>query len=317
MKAALTLRTWAARVLCGWLMLAPAVAFAEQAPPAANPALWRIERGAAKIYLFGSLHVLPTGYAWSTPEIEAAKAASDVFIFEVPVDEAALKEEKQFIIENGLLGKGQTLRGVLTATEFQTYSAVLKRAGLKAPQFERYRPWLAAVIVGLAYLHADNLDSLRGADDDLMDYARAHDRPLAYLEGVRDQMKLLISGDESDHVKALKSLIIGLPRSRAQESALLTGWATGDAEGFAARLEGYFRGHADAQELLINARNRNWIPRIKDFLARPAGGTAMITVGAAHIGGPSGLIALLCNEGYAVERVREASAGESVCAAES
>jgi uncharacterized protein YbaP (TraB family) len=317
MKAAQKLRTRLARILCGCLMLAPTVAFAEEAPPAAHPALWRVAHGPATIYLFGSLHVLPTGYAWSTREIDAAKAASDMFIFEVPVDEAALKDEKQFIIENGTLGKGQSLRGVLTATEFQTYSAVLKRAGLKAQQFERYRPWLAAVVVGLAYLHADNLDSLRGADDDLMDYARAHGRPLAYLESVRDQMKLLISGDESDHIKALKSLIIGLPRSRAQESALLNGWASGDAEGFAARLESYFRGHADAQELLINARNRNWIPTIKDFLARPAGGTAMITVGAAHIGGPSGLIALLCREGYAVERMREGNAGESACGAES
>jgi hypothetical protein len=298
-------------------MLAPTAGFTAQTATAVHPALWRVEYGAAKVYLFGSLHVLPTGYAWSTPEIDAAKAASDVFIFEVPVDDAALKDEKQFIIENGLLGRGQTLRGVLTPTEFQTYSAVLKRAGLKAQQFERYRPWLAAVVVGLAYLHADNLDSLRGADDDLMDYARAHGRPLAYLEGVRDQMKLLINGEESDHIKALKSLILGLPRSRDQESALLTGWATGDAEGFAARLETYFRGHADAQELLINARNRNWIPTIRDFLARPDGGTAMVTVGAAHVGGPHGLVALLCREGYAVERVREHNASENACGPES
>ncbi|HEY4265351.1 MAG TPA: TraB/GumN family protein, partial [Micropepsaceae bacterium] len=201
--------------------------------------------------------------------------------------------------------------------EFQTYSAVLKRAGLKPQQFERYRPWLAAVVVGLAYLHGGNLDSLRGADDDLMDYARAHGRPLAYLESVRDQMSLLVSGEESDHIKALKSLILGLPRSRNQESELLAGWAAGDAEGFAARLATYFRGHAEAEELLIDARNRNWLPAIEDFLARPAGGTAMITVGAAHVGGPKGLIALLCHDGYPVERVRERNAGENACGTES
>jgi len=39
----------------------------------------------------------------TTPEIERAMNASDLFIFEVPVDEAALQDQKAFIIEHGLL----------------------------------------------------------------------------------------------------------------------------------------------------------------------------------------------------------------------
>ena len=230
MRATHRLRTQLARLLCAGLMLAPTAAIAQAAAPPAHPALWRVQHGTATVYLFGSLHVLPTGYAWTTPEIDSAKAASDLFLFEVPVDEAALKDEKQFIVENGLLSKRQTLRGVLTANEFQTYSAVLRRAGLKPEQFERYRPWLAAIVLGLAYLHSDNLKSLRGADDDLMDYARAHGRTLLYLESVRDQMELLTSGDEPGQLKALKSLILALPRSRNQEKELLASWASGDAK---------------------------------------------------------------------------------------
>jgi uncharacterized protein YbaP (TraB family) len=232
------------------------------------------------------------------------------------VDEAALKDEKQFIIENGLLSRRQSLRGALTASEFQTYSSVLRRAGLKPEQFERYRPWLAAIVVGLAYLHGDELNSLRGADDDLLDYARAHGRTILYLEGVRDQMKLIASGDDSDQLKALKSLLIALPRSRNQEKELLANWASGDAKAFTALLEGYFRGRPEAQDFLINIRNRKWLPTIKTLLSRP-GGTTMVTVGAAHVGGGTGLIALLCGEDYVVERVREQGAGENACGPES
>jgi hypothetical protein len=40
----------------------------------------------------------------------------------------------------------------------------------------------------------------------------------------------------------------------------------------------------------------------------------MVTVGAAHIGGPKGLISLLCAEGHAVERVGENGAADiSAC----
>lgn len=317
MRARLGPRLRGTAVLCAALMLVSAGSSAQSgAAQPAHPALWRIQHDAATVYLFGSLHVLPAGYAWTTPAIDAAKAASNRFIFEVPVDDAALKNEKQFIIANGLLSKSQTLRGILTASEFQTYSAVLRRAGMKQEQFERFRPWLAAVVLGLAYLHSDDLNKLRGADDDLMDYARDHGHPLLYLEGVRDQMELLTRDNLSDQLKALKTLIVTLPGSRNQEKDLLGKWASGDAAGLTALLEGYFRGHPEAQDLLIDSRNRNWLPVIKQALAQP-GGTAMITVGAAHIGGGNGLIALLCREGYLVEQLHEGESGKNACGPES
>lgn len=305
------------RILGAALLFAlPTASMAESGlPTRANPALWRVHNGTSTVYLFGSLHILPPGYHWTTPEIESAMSASDLFIFEVPVDEAALMDEKQFIIENGILPSRQTLRGLLSANEFQTYSAVLRRAGLKPEQFERYRPWLAAVMVGLAYLHRDQLVTLKGADDDLINYARDHGRKSLYLEGIRDQMALLTAGEESGHLKALKTLIATLPQARTQERDLLQTWASGEAKRFTALLEGYFKDRPEAKDFLIDRRNRNWLDTLKQSLERQ-NGTTMITVGAAHIGGGNGLIALLCGEGYEVERVAETDeAAAKVCGA--
>ena len=298
------------------LFVLPTMSVAEDALPArANPALWRVHNGTSTVYLFGSLHILPPGYHWTTPEIESAMSAADLFVFEVPVDEVALAAQKEFIIQNGILPSRQTLRGLLSANEFQAYSTVLRRAGLKPEQFERYRPWLAAVMVGLAYLHRDDLVTLKGADDDLIAYARDHGRKSIYLESIRDQMELLTAGDENGHLKALKNLIATLPQARSQERDLLQTWASGDAQHFTALLEGYFKGRPEAKEFLIDRRNRNWLDALKQSLERPDG-TTMITVGAAHIGGESGLIALLCGEGYEVERVAErGEASVKVCGA--
>jgi uncharacterized protein YbaP (TraB family) len=117
-------------------------------------------------------------------------------------------------------------------------------------------------------------------------------------------------------LKALKSLIVTLPRAKNQEKELLATWASGDAAGLTALLEGYFRGHAEAHDLLISSRNRAWMPAIKAALARP-GGATMLTVGAAHVGGKDGLIALLCREDYHVEELREVQTGENACGPES
>ena len=66
-------------------------------------------------------------------------------------------------------------------------------------------------------------------------------------------------------------------------------------------IKGDFAGHVEAQDLLLSNRNRTWVPQVAELLQ--SGKTAMVTVGAAHIGGPKGLISLLCAEGYTVERV--------------
>jgi uncharacterized protein YbaP (TraB family) len=55
------------------------------------------------------------------------------------------------------------------------------------------------------------------------------------------------------------------------------------------------------------------MPAIKESLAR-GNSTAMMTVGIAHIGGRTGLVALLCSEGYKVERV---GTNEDACGPES
>ena len=298
------------------MLILPAASIAQEASALhATPALWRVKHGTSTLYLFGSLHILPSGYTWRTPAIETALAASDQFIFEVPVDEAAIRDEKDYIIHNGILPRRQTLRNMLSDTEFATYSAVLRRAGLRPEQFERYRPWLAAVMVGLAYLHREDLASLKGADDELMNYARDHGRQLLYLESMREQMELLTSGDERGHLKALKNLIFRLPDSRSEEKLLLETWSRGDVNRFTALLEAYFKDRPEAQEMLINKRNRNWLTSFKQFLERP--GTTMVTVGAAHIGGANGLVSMLCRQGYQVEQLNgRDSVAENACGRE-
>jgi uncharacterized protein YbaP (TraB family) len=85
------------------LLVLPGAAFAQGAAPVtqARPALWKVENAGATVYLFGSLHILPNTIDWTTPEIDAAMAGSDVFVFEVPIDEQAVAAEKDFVIHYG------------------------------------------------------------------------------------------------------------------------------------------------------------------------------------------------------------------------
>ena len=288
-----------ARFLAILLVLLPAGVLAQSAAP--SPALWRIRDGASTVYVFGSLHILPQSFKWRAPEIDAAIAASDIFVFEVPVNDEASARQKDFIVKNGLLPRGASLRKVLNRIEFDTYSRILLGAGLKPEHFTRYRPWLAAVIVGLAYVHRRDLATLTGVDDEIIEQAQGEGKELRYFEAVEDQMKLLVMGNDIDQIRALKKQLVSLPKAAMHTEDLVNTWTRGDADRFASMIEADFAGHVEAQDLLISNRNRTWVPSVTELLH--SGKTAMVTVGAAHVGGPKGLISLLCAAGHTVERV--------------
>jgi len=290
-----------ARFLIVLLVLFP-VAVLAAAAPESHPPLWKIRNGETTLYLLGSLHIVPPGFRWQTPEIDAAMRATDTFVFEVPVDDEAVQHQKDFILRNGLLPSGTSLRTMLSRFEFQTYSRILTDAGLRTNQYIRYRPWLASVIVGLAYVHRRDITTLKGVDDVIIGYAQSHGKELRYLESIEQQMQLLMLGDEITQVKTLKRMISTLPNARSRSEDLLTAWASGDAKRFDAMIDADFAGHSEARDLLISNRNRAWMGPVRDLL-ESRGKTAFVTVGAAHLGGATGLLALLCREGHEVQRV--------------
>jgi uncharacterized protein YbaP (TraB family) len=62
-----------------------------------------------------------------------------------------------------------------------------------------------------------------------------------------------------------------------------------------------FRDFPFMAERLLDNRNRNWIPKIEQFLR--SGQTYFVVVGAAHFGGPNGLLALLRKRDYQIQQL--------------
>jgi uncharacterized protein YbaP (TraB family) len=57
------------------------------------------------------------------------------------------------------------------------------------------------------------------------------------------------------------------------------------------------------QQLLVD-RNRAWLPKIETLLQPAASGNALVVVGALHLVGRDGLVAMLQARGYRVQRLR-------------
>ena len=82
---------------------------------------------------------------------------------------------------------------------------------------------------------------------------------------------------------------------------MVKAWRRGDAEAVNHMLREEFRDFPSLGRRLIDARNRNWLPKIEGYLR--SGKTYFVVVGAGHMGGPSGLLAMLRARGYTIEQL--------------
>ncbi len=81
----------------------------------------------------------------------------------------------------------------------------------------------------------------------------------------------------------------------------MNAWRRGDAEYLSRATHESFRDYPVLGERLLDARNKAWLPQIERFLAR--GKPCFVVVGAAHLGGPGGLLALLRAQGFQTEQL--------------
>ena len=83
---------------------------------------------------------------------------------------------------------------------------------------------------------------------------------------------------------------------------IIEAWETGNAEKLNEIMQGEMKSNFPKlyQKMLIQ-RNLNWIPKLEELLAKEE--TPLIVVGAGHMVGPKGVVALLKKQGYVVEQL--------------
>jgi uncharacterized protein YbaP (TraB family) len=290
-----------------WLLVF-ALLFATPASPQAQPALaqfqafpslWHVKGDKGEVYLLGAVHVLPSNLHWRTPTIGRAIGRSDVFVFEVPQDEASLAQLNALIQTQGFLPEGQTLRGQLHSAALADYDTALAASGLSAAGMERERPWLAGLQMMFAQIAKMKFSAGNGVDSILMaDAAKGH-KEMRYLETIAEQFALLAPDDRALEVQEFESGLKDLRDVAGGLEPMLHAWSTGNQAQLDRLINGDLDEFPEARKQLLDDRNKRWVPKIEAMLKEKH--VFFITVGAGHLTGPLGVPALLRKAGYKVE----------------
>jgi uncharacterized protein YbaP (TraB family) len=260
--------------------------------------MWKLLNGKSTVYFLGSVHVLPVNLSWRTPAIDQAIGAADVFVFEANLD-FSTAELHYFIDKYGYLPRGQTLHAMLSPEARKQYVTLIQDMHLDPNRLDYLRPGLASLILESAY--STSRVSLKlgpGVDAALVKYAKNHSKELRYLESLQSQFELLTKLGGGSEIKALEKTLADLGKDDGQPQALFAAWAKGDLQ----QLASIDPPEPTQRALLLDNRNNAWLPKIESMLKDPK--TYLVTVGAAHLSGPTSVIHLLCAKGWKVERVQ-------------
>ena len=265
---------------------------------AASSCVWKVSGpGGATLYLGGSVHALRSTDYPLPPAYNRAFDASTRLACEV--DAKDLLGSGTSLMQAGRYPKGDSLKNHVDP---RTY-AYLRRlfALLKIPEekFSKYKPWLLVILLDSP--SRQGLSEDLGVDEFLMRRARANAKPVFGLESSREHSQIF-SGLNDRQGEALLLLTFIPQEHGSQEHAqTMSAWRRGDADMLARITNDSFRDFPSFGDRLLGGRNRNWVPKIEGYLR--SGQTYFVVVGAAHIGGPNGLLALLRGRGYQIEQL--------------
>ncbi len=309
------------RVACALVLTlawACAPALSERAPtaprsvPAAAPVVAERDAGRPGLFLYtvrhgdkvshvlGTIHV---GFSFSevlTPEAKLSYEAAHTVVLEADAGEASQPE----MLAASLLPPDKSLRALLGDHHF---GRLLERLAPSVPEpmLDRLRPWMPAVMLGMADMQRVLSDvrpdaSSRMMDVELMADARTRQKQVLFLETVREQLAVFDAISEVEQVAELKR---ALDEDNAEQGrAMIEAYAAGDESALTRALfdEAQMRVAPGFYEAVLFKRNERWLPRIEQHVRQ---GGVFIAVGAAHLFGPRGVLVQLRHRGYKVTRV--------------
>ena len=297
-------------------LAAPAAAApAAEAPPARvtigkaaaeagepSPAIFLLSDSDTKIYLFGTVHVLPPGFKWRSPAVERIIAEADELIVETY--EAPGQQDYADAHRRMMLDKPTPILFRVSAEHRKPLKAAIQRSGVPIKYYDSMQTWAAAMTLGMTQLlgsyGADDAGDAPGVEDVLEKVFRDAGKPIGSVEHpglVVDSLNAIPAEEQARLL--IETIAEGSPQGLAESGDEDRMWARGEIDAMAETLFVDFP--PGLYEALLTRRNRAWTGWLQQRLDKP--GTILFAVGAGHLGGPHSVRAMLAEKGLTVTRV--------------
>lgn len=280
----------------------------EQLVPTDKALLWKISGNGLKkpSYLYGTIHLIPKDQLQFTDALQNALDGSKRVAFEIDMRTMTNFRTQMSLMSKAFMAGGKTLKDLLPAEDYVFVKEKMSEKGIPAGMFERMKPmFLSTMFAGESDGGATLNGQMTSVEMELFRLAKKRKLESAGLETADYQMAVFDSipydAQAKMLVESLRSAETDTTGGDGELEKMLELYRNQDITAMQSMIADPQSGMAGYEDLLLNRRNRNWISVMARYMRdKPT----LFAVGAGHLGGAVGVVALLRKEGYRVEPSR-------------
>ena len=262
--------------------------------------LWKVQSGPRVMYLAGSVHALSPDVYPLSPAFTQAYQASDTLLEEIDLETAGLLSLGPMLLSRAMYQDGRTFDKVVSKETLDLVTTHLKSMPMAAELIRPMKPWMVMLMLSAIQMQQAGLDPNLGLDKYFFDRAKADGKTVIGLETAESQIDRFDKMPEALQEQLLRNTLDEISMQKGELSTIIAAWRRGDSATLERDVMQGLKKHPAVYQSLIVERNNNWMPQLEKCLARTT--PCMVVVGAAHLVGPDGLLALLRRKGYRVEQ---------------
>ncbi|MFM4908183.1 TraB/GumN family protein [Aeromonas dhakensis] len=267
----------------------------------ADPAFYRVSKGDQQHWLLGSIHAgKPSLYPLPDP-IERAWLQSRALVLEVDLTHISQQQWQEMGAITRLVD-GKTLKEHIPLDLYRRTIIAAGQNGLTENMLAPLRPWFAAITLTQAALERTDFRSALGVDQHFAKQAGDSGKPIIGFETLLEQLGYLASVGDNQTLM-LESTLDELPELEHGFREVMKAWEEGDEATLINLLKSEMappKLQAWLEQTLLAERNHNWL---KKWSTLP--NESFIVVGALHLYGDQGLLALLEQQGWRITPLTE------------
>ncbi len=246
-------------------------------------------------YLFGTIHIICKDDFFFPPAVtEKFTNANQVFL-ELDMDDPMMILKMMSLLQ---LPKGQTIKQLFGDSAFKEFDEQYKKiTGSSAMMFNTFKPFMLMSMLTEKSLSCPAKESY---EQTFIAMAAKQKKNIKGLETIEDQVAVFDSIPDSTEIANLKSMVLNFEKGKEEFKKLIAVYKTQDVDSIYG-LTNQSPELMEAENELLVKRNSKWIPVMKSSMQQ---GSSFFAVGAAHLGGDIGVIALLRKQGYTVKPVK-------------
>ncbi|MFD2669995.1 TraB/GumN family protein [Marinicrinis sediminis] len=257
----------------------------------------------ATVFLLGSVHAASPDFYPLHQVIEQSFDDSDVLAVEANIVDIDPLEAQQMLDAKAKLPDGMTLEQKLDAETLAALKEKLKAYGiLNFSFFNQYEPWYISMLIESFEIMNQGYDPESGIDVHFL--KAAGDKEIVELEGMEFQLDMFAGFSDEIQLMLLESAMDEIADHPEMIDELMTAWKQGDEEGMSKLLMSDYSDEEAYQtymKKMLDDRNVGMVEKIEQFYAGDQ--NVFVVVGTAHYLGKAGIIQLLQDKGYEVEKV--------------